>query len=700
MATKLKNIELTSVDLVRQGANQEADICLYKSADAPEGVEQPVESSETVEKQTLEPQGETAVEATGEPQDDILEVYKTAITKSIQSIMTDDNLSAEEKDAMVEKSLGQYHNKLEEVLKFNPYHDSRGRFTSGGGGGGAVTGAGTQSLVGTSVPNDGKSLKNAVARATGEKIGDGDTKHLGNFKFKVGDYEVQTEPDDEMENLKITSISGGKSANKNPAVKIQSLAGKKVDMDSASVKNAVERATGEKFSDKDVKYVGNMRYHVGDYEIRTAIDGKNQDKLRITNAFNRKQLEGQTNASTQKSLDKSDRYDEIVHVEKFNPFHDAAGKFSSSHGFKTYSANPNTKAGAMAIARSAAAGHGNTMNVHRQSYGENIRQNANWLGQGKQASPRQQGNTTLRSRVEPIAGLAGASATGASWQAQNAMQGKQTQPGKYMQQKQQQAQQTQNQQQQSQPQKQTASKPAQQQAQQQQNQQAQQQAQQQQAQTANNRKPVDGKDISSTFRYNHLADGDPLNQVAKLQGYSEKPTLIKDSTEFSNAVKASGIMAYRTIAEAKDVVNGKFKTGQKFADDLKNSDTFVHNGNGYRAYGSGMYMAAAYNTAGKGTAPSRSDTNSAKRDSIGYGKGKATDKTLAITLDPSAKIGDYNQICSEYSRLTFAEKQRFGNDLGAYAASKGLDGLKAANAGYGCDYITVYNRSKLIIFDN
>ena len=33
MATKLRNLQLTSVDLVRAGANQEADICLYKSLD-------------------------------------------------------------------------------------------------------------------------------------------------------------------------------------------------------------------------------------------------------------------------------------------------------------------------------------------------------------------------------------------------------------------------------------------------------------------------------------------------------------------------------------------------------------------------------------------------------------------------------------------------------------------------------------------
>ena len=34
MKTLLKNLRLTSVDLVRAGANQQADICLFKSADS------------------------------------------------------------------------------------------------------------------------------------------------------------------------------------------------------------------------------------------------------------------------------------------------------------------------------------------------------------------------------------------------------------------------------------------------------------------------------------------------------------------------------------------------------------------------------------------------------------------------------------------------------------------------------------------
>ena len=75
--------------------------------------------------------------------------------------------------------------------------------------------------------------------------------------------------------------------------------------------------------------------------------------------------------------------DESGTVAKFNPFHDAAGKFSNKNGFKTYSANPKTKAGAMAINRSMQGGHGRTMNVHRESKGESITQNARWLATGQ-----------------------------------------------------------------------------------------------------------------------------------------------------------------------------------------------------------------------------------------------------------------------------------------------------------------------------
>lgn len=76
-------------------------------------------------------------------------------------------------------------------------------------------------------------------------------------------------------------------------------------------------------------------------------------------------------------------FEEIL---KFNPFHDKLGRFASSSGFATYSANPKTKAGAMAISRSAQAGHGDTFNSHRESKGENVRQNYAWLSGGPGAN--------------------------------------------------------------------------------------------------------------------------------------------------------------------------------------------------------------------------------------------------------------------------------------------------------------------------
>lgn len=72
--------------------------------------------------------------------------------------------------------------------------------------------------------------------------------------------------------------------------------------------------------------------------------------------------------------------DEIEVVEKFNPFHDELGRFATSQGFKTYSADPKTKAGAMAIGRSYAAGHTKTINSHANSKNSSIQQNMWWVG--------------------------------------------------------------------------------------------------------------------------------------------------------------------------------------------------------------------------------------------------------------------------------------------------------------------------------
>lgn len=78
--------------------------------------------------------------------------------------------------------------------------------------------------------------------------------------------------------------------------------------------------------------------------------------------------------------------DEVEIVEKFNPFHDALGRFASANGFASYSANPNTKAGAMAIGRSYAAGHKKTVNSHANSKGGTIDDNYWWKIDGEEFS--------------------------------------------------------------------------------------------------------------------------------------------------------------------------------------------------------------------------------------------------------------------------------------------------------------------------
>ena len=131
MATKLKNMKLTSVDLVKAGANQKADICIHKSATPQEAAEATTEAEKNIFKRFIGWLRENRSELDNEPENPIekgdtpetAEIYKSAITESIQSIIADESLSAEEKNDMVEKSLGQYHDKMMELAKAEPHEE-------------------------------------------------------------------------------------------------------------------------------------------------------------------------------------------------------------------------------------------------------------------------------------------------------------------------------------------------------------------------------------------------------------------------------------------------------------------------------------------------------------------------------------------------------------------------------------------------
>lgn len=137
MATKLKKMRLTSVDLVRAGANQEADICLFKSADPQynpdhEAAEEPTEAETNIFKRFLNWIRENPAEAENEPhspiekadpQPDLEYIYKSALTESLNSIMADETLTEIEKKNMTEESLRQYADKIQELERAEEDYD-------------------------------------------------------------------------------------------------------------------------------------------------------------------------------------------------------------------------------------------------------------------------------------------------------------------------------------------------------------------------------------------------------------------------------------------------------------------------------------------------------------------------------------------------------------------------------------------------
>lgn len=410
--------------------------------------------------------------------------------------------------------------------------------------------------------------------------------------------------------------------------------------------------------------------------------------------------------------------DTIEHVEKFNPFHDARGRFASSNGFKSYSANPNTKAGAMAISRSAAAGHGKTVNVHRQSYGENIRQNANWIGRGHQSSPRQQGNATLRNRIEPTSGLRGASAAGARWQGRNAAQGRTTNgPAK--------------------PKATQAAKPAQKPSTSTSSVKPAQSTATNQASTKPSsqntssslksetagvnlptsakhslllrdayghtttntkkvsndtvQKRVDGKDISKTFDANKIkGNGSAIDKVARAQGWNTSATVTNDLETFQKMAVKSGRVMFRSVNGSSNI------SDDEMCRRTMTDGNFSPGGNGGKMYGGGMYLTDCKFNPTDNLKKNVSRVSRSQQESYGY----AFTQMMA-TVRSDAKIADSktaNSLVKEFQSLSAKDRQKFGWDHGAYIASKGYDGAKWFPDQNPGAYTTVYNKSALVFY--
>ena len=134
MTTRLKNLHLTSVDLVKAGANQEADICLFKSA--PDEAGEPSEEETGIIKQFIAWLRKSAAERENEPEEDeehesfdevreeredkeanyILGIYLGALEDSILSIERDDELDGDRKKELILESLDEFTDAMVELV--------------------------------------------------------------------------------------------------------------------------------------------------------------------------------------------------------------------------------------------------------------------------------------------------------------------------------------------------------------------------------------------------------------------------------------------------------------------------------------------------------------------------------------------------------------------------------------------------------
>lgn len=298
--------------------------------------------------------------------------------------------------------------------------------------------------------------------------------------------------------------------------------------------------------------------------------------------------------------------------------------------------------------RSHQAGHGRVLNVHRESKGESITQNANWLKTGKKpAVPAAVGRQRYQQRKQRQQQQA----------AQNppAAQKPQTQP----------------------------------------------QASSAGVSSGKATNAVDGKDLAGKFQFSKGSPDYAIEQVIKAQGFDGKPTITSDRTAFSQACQASNFIAKRGVGASNQ------RTLDAYDKALKTGDFYVKCSGG-SVHGYGMY-AASIKANGSNA---RAGLRHAESTANAYAGGKNAQKIYTMTLDKSAKIGsesrlkrqmatdnEFKQVCANSGM-----RSSYTMDVGVYAAYKGYDAYVAGNrrgsadSSYS-DYTVILNRSKVILFD-
>lgn len=315
------------------------------------------------------------------------------------------------------------------------------------------------------------------------------------------------------------------------------------------------------------------------------------------------------------------------------------------------------------ILRAHQAGHGRVLNHHRESKGESITQNANWLATGQKpkvpaaVSRQRYQQRKLQQQQQQAA-------------AQNAAQKPAPKPTAPQKPKT--------------PPPQPQPKPS---------------TSISAGQAAN---AVNGKDLAGNFKFKRNSTDYAIEQVIKAQGFDGKPTLTSDKKAFSDACSASNFIAKRGVGASNQ------RTLDAYDQALKTGDFYVKCSGG-SAHGYGMY-AASVAANGKQASNGIRHAEGVAGSYASYG-GTAK-KVYTMTLDKSAKIGDEStlsrQMKTDTEFLNVCRKSgmrsTYTQDVGVYAAYKGYDayisgsGRMTSDGSYS-DYTVILNRSKVIIYD-
>ena len=309
--------------------------------------------------------------------------------------------------------------------------------------------------------------------------------------------------------------------------------------------------------------------------------------------------------------------------------------------------------------RAHQAGHGRVLNVHRESKGESITQNANWLTTGqKPAVPAAVSRQRYQQRKQKQQQQQAAGQNTAQQTAQKptAAQKPQTQP----------------------------------------------QTQSTGVSSGKAANAVDGRDLSGTFQFSRSSPDYAIEQVIKAQGFDGKPTLTSDKAAFASACQASNFIAKRGVGASNQ------RTLDAYDQALKTGDFYVKCSGG-SVHGYGMYCASVPAN-GKKAKSGISDAESTAQSYAGYGN--SAKRIYTMTLDKSAKVGKEwdlaNQMRGDTEFLNVCRKSgmnsSYTQDVGVYATYKGYDAYIARNGrrngtGASSDYTVILNRSKLIIYD-